>query len=247
MKLHIVSDLHLEHDPDWRLPPTNADVIILAGDIAPGLRGMGAFFKSGKPVLYVPGNHEYYGETLAGLGTAMRLYARPAGITLLDNDEVVLGGVRFLGTTLWTDFLLFGAEMRDAAIAHADQNLNDFITIHNGNRGWLTARQSAELHATAVAWLERKLLEPFDGPTVVITHHAPHANSIHPRLSGRLLNGAFVSDLTRLMGKSSLWIHGHTHNCFDYSVEGTRVIANPKGYVDENSAFDPTLVIAIPA
>ena len=45
MKLHIVSDLHFEHDPQWRLPRAEADVLVLAGDIAPGLRGLGAFFK----------------------------------------------------------------------------------------------------------------------------------------------------------------------------------------------------------
>jgi len=247
VKLHIVSDLHLEHDPDWRLPATEADVLILAGDIAPGLRGMGAFYKYGKPVLYVPGNHEYYGENLPGLAAAMRLYAKPAGISVLDNDEVVIDGVRFLGTTLWTDFELYGEPRRDQAFAYADKHLNDYITIRNGSGGWFTARQSAELHARAATWLAGKLDEPFPGTTVVITHHAPHPNSAHKRYNGHLLNGAFVSDLTRLMGKAALWIHGHTHDSFDYAVAGTRVIANPKGYVNENKEFRPDLVIEVPA
>jgi len=247
VKLHVVSDLHLEHDPDWRLPPTDADVLVLAGDIAPGLRGMGAFFKFGKPVLYVPGNHEYYGENMSGLVAAMRLYSKPAGITVLDNEEVVVDGVRFLGATLWTDFELYGKNRRDQAIAYADTHLNDYITIRNGSGGWLTARQSAELHVRAVTWLASRLDEPFAGTTVVITHHAPHPNSAHERHRDNLLNGAFVSDLTRLMGKASLWIHGHTHDSFDYSVAGTRVLANPKGYGGENTSFRPDLVIEVPA
>lgn len=246
MKLHVVSDLHLEHDPNWRLPQTDADVLVLAGDIAPGLRGMGAFFKLGKPVLYVPGNHEYYGENVPGLLAAMRLYAKPSGITIVDNEEVVIDGVRFLGSTLWTDFALYGADKRDQSIAYADKHLNDYITIRNGQGGWLTARQTMDMHAKAVAWLGRKLAEPFDGTTVVITHHAPHPNSVHARFSGHLLNSAFVSNLTPLMGKAPLWIHGHTHNCFDYAVAGTRVVANPKGYGDENKAFDSAFVVTVP-
>jgi predicted phosphodiesterase len=245
VKLHIVSDLHLEHDPDWRLPATDADILILAGDTGPGLRGLGAFFKYGKPVLYVPGNHEYYGENLPGLAAAMRLYAKPAGITILDGDEAVIDDVRFLGTTLWTDFCVLGAAKQSQAIAYADKHLNDYIAIRNGDGGWLTAQQSSVLHVRALNWLERKLAQPFAGTTVVVTHHAPHPNSIHERFAGHLLNGAFVSDLTRLMGKAPLWIHGHTHNCFDYTVQGTRVIANPKGYGDENKAFRPDLVVEV--
>ena len=245
MKLHIVSDLHLEHDPDWRLPATDADVLILAGDIAPGLRGMGAFFKYGKPVLYVPGNHEYYGENLPGLAAAMRLYARPAGITILDGEEAVVGGVRFLGVTLWTDFCVLGEARQSQAIAYADKHLNDYIAIRNGDGGWLTARQSTVMYHRAVEWLESKLAEPFAGATVVVTHHAPHPNSIHERYAGHLLNGAFVSDLSYLMGKAALWVHGHTHHCFDYTVQGTRVMANPKGYGKENKSFRPDLVVEL--
>jgi predicted phosphodiesterase len=247
LKLHVVSDLHLEHVPGWRLPKADADVLVLAGDVGSGLRGMGAFYKLGKPVLYIPGNHEYYGENIPGQLAAMRLYAKPAGITVLNNDEVVLGGVRFLGTTLWTDFRLLGADKRADALAYAERHFNDYITISNGNGGWLSAQDTADLHAKSVVWLERKLAEPFDGPTVVISHHAPHRNSVKPKYNGHLLTGAFASDLTRLMGKAALWIHGHTHHSFDYDVAGTRIFANPKGYGDENPDFDPGLVVSLPA
>jgi predicted phosphodiesterase len=246
LKLHVVSDLHLEHDPDWRLPETDADVLILAGDVAPGLRGLGAFFKYGKPVLYVPGNHEFYGENLPGLLAAMRLYAKAAQVTVLQQDECVLGRVRFLGATLWTDFAVHGEQRSRALMAYAEKHLNDYITIRNGSGGWLSARESAEMHRRERSWLERKLAEPFDGATVVITHHAPHPDSIHPRHDGHLMSGAFASNLGHLMGRAQLWVHGHTHDSFDYQVSGTRVLANPKGYGAENKHFLADLVIDIP-
>lgn len=221
-------------------------MLILAGDIAPGLRGLGAFFKYDKPVIYVPGNHEYYGENLPGLRAAMRLYAQPAGITVLDQEEAVIGGVRFLGATLWTDFALFGESRREQAISYADRHLNDYITIRNAQGGWFSARQSWELHAAAVKWLKDSLERPFPGQTVVITHHGPHPKSVHKRHNGQLLSAAFVSDLTPLMGKAALWIHGHIHNSFDYAVAGTRIIANPKGYGGENKEFIPDYVVEVP-
>lgn len=207
---------------------------------------MGAFYKAGKPVIYVPGNHEYYGENIPGQLAAMRLYAKPAGVTVLNNEEVVIGGVRFLGATLWTDFNVMGAAKRAEALEYAERHFNDYITIRNGSGGWLSAQETVDLHVKSAAWLERKLAEPFDGTTVVITHHAPHPRSVKPKHNGHLLTCAFASDLSRMMGKAALWIHGHTHHSFDYDVAGTRILANPKGYVDENQDFDPRLVVSVP-
>jgi hypothetical protein len=110
---------------------------------------------------------------------------------------------------------------------------------------------SIALCKRAADWLAHRLAEPFDGPTVVITHHAPSPRSIHPRFAGSPLNGCFVSDLERLMDgeRVHLWIHGHTHDSFDYTVAGTRVLCNPRGYakngLNENVAFDAGLVVAV--
>ncbi len=244
MKLHIVSDLHLEFEPGWVLPTTDADVLVLAGDIHPGLKSLSAFAKAGKPVLFVPGNHEFYGEQMEGLTAAMRLYAGACHVTLLDCDEVVIRGVRFLGATLWTDFALNGQEQVDAALVEADRHMNDYVSIRYGE-GWLTPDKTLQAHRAARAWLASRLAEPFAGPTVVITHHAPHPGSIQARYQGNALNPAFASNLGELMGESCLWIHGHTHASSDYVVKGTRVICNPKGYRDENPDFQPRLVIEI--
>jgi len=100
-------------------------------------------------------------------------------------------------------------------------------------------------------WLASRLATPHDEPTVVITHHAPSPRSIHPRFAGTLLNACFVSDAESLLGadRALLWIHGHTHDSFDYEVKGTRVVCNPRGYsrsgVNENPHFDPNFTIEV--
>lgn len=244
MKLHVVSDLHFEFDPEWQLPRTESDVLILAGDVAPGLRGMARFAHYRTPVIYVPGNHEYYGESLEGMRQAMALCAGSFGIRLLDQGELRLPGVRFLGVTLWTDFRLFGEHRVTEATDYANNHLNDYISIRAGGR-LLSPGQTIGLHESAVAWLEAKLAEPFEGETVVITHHGPHPRSLHPRHAVGLLNAAYTSDLSRLMGRAALWVHGHTHCSLDYLAGGTRVLCNPKGYRNENRDFDPGLVVTV--
>ena len=121
-----------------------------------------------------------------------------------------------------------------------------------------SAYDAARLHTKSRLWLETRLEQHFDGQTVVITHHAPHRLSIHPRYSGRLLNAAFVSDMSRFFENVDLWIHGHMHDSFDYKIDNTRVIATPRGYAMnrldaefpsmlqwENEAFDPSLVVDV--
>jgi Icc-related predicted phosphoesterase len=100
-----------------------------------------------------------------------------------------------------------------------------------------------------VKWLERKLTEAFDGPTVVVSHHLPHRQSIHPKYQGNPLNPCFASDLARLVrAPVALWIHGHTHESMDYVVNGTRVVCNPRGYVpmEPNPSFDSMRVVDLP-
>ena len=244
MRLHILSDLHLEFDPSFRPPAAGADVLILDGDIAPGTDGLGAFADSAIPVVYVPGNHEYYGADLETTERRIRRYARDVGIHLLDRDELVLNGVRFLGATLWTDFNLDGVDLIPRALEEAKRQVLDFRLIRYRDR-LLIPEDTIDFHREAVRWLAQKLASPFAGQTVVITHHAPHPRSVHARFQGNVVNPAFVSDLTPLMGKAALWIHGHTHDSFDYEVAGTRVICNPKGYLDENRSFRPDLTITV--
>jgi predicted phosphodiesterase len=268
MQIQIFSDLHLEFSdkhPPFEPPHTGADVVVLAGDIDNGTRAIDWAEKSfpDATVLYVPGNHEYYGADLNE--TAMALTARAAdsaNVRLLDNDQVVIDGVRFLGTTLWTDFELFGRHNLQPALEESLRYVLDFRAIRWGTSDLFTPEQSIELHRESLAFLEESLAQPFPGRTVVITHHAPHPGSLHPRWADNLTSAAFISDLTRLLGKAGLWIHGHTHDSFDYTVNGTRVLANPMGYRTsnwreardgsvpawvkyENERFDPAFTVRV--
>jgi predicted phosphodiesterase len=253
MRIHVLSDLHLSLGA-MAQPPSDADVVVLAGDIARPREAAAWAQGFGKPVVYVLGNHEYYGATLDGAMAELKHLCKGTSVHVLHCEEAVLGGVRFLGATLWTDFDLFGlGEPKAAAMAAAQRMIRDFSVIRTDEAGTLfTPDDSAALFGRHAAWLGRKLATPHAGPTVVVTHHAPSTRSIHPRFSESILNACFVSDLECLLGheRVGLWIHGHTHDSFDYGVNGTRVLCNPRGYardgVNENASFDPGLTIEVP-
>jgi hypothetical protein len=124
----------------------------------------------------------------------------------------------------------------------------DYRLIRAASGELFNARESIALHQQARQWLASALLESVDQKTVVITHHAPHPLSVHPRFAGNAVNPAFVSDLTELMGGPQLWVHGHAHNGFDYQVAGTRVVANPAGYRKHRKGAEPAgLIKSAPA
>ncbi|OIR18046.1 3',5'-cyclic adenosine monophosphate phosphodiesterase CpdA [mine drainage metagenome] len=250
MRIHVLSDLHIEIAA-YQPQPVECDVVVLAGDIGNHVQGMewGRHSWPAKEILYVPGNHEFYRLGRVETLRQMRVRANELGVHLLDNDEVVIAGIRFLGSTLWTDFDLFGEELKKAAMAEGKKYLNDFRLIRERFRMFSPAR-SAQLHKTSRAWLAAKLQEPFPGKTVVVTHHLPSARSVAERYRASLTSACFASNLDELMGASALWIHGHTHDSFDYVLHGTRVVCNPRGYCrnpekPENLEFDPGLVVEV--
>ena len=250
MKLNVLSDLHLSQG-ELPIPDADADLVVLAGDIARPARAIAWASRIPKPVLYVAGNHEFYGGTIEGTAAELKRLAAGSNVRVLDCEEVRIGGVRFLGATLWTDFRIAGeGEARAAAAREAERFMRDFSVVRMGEARF-TPEASAALFARHAAWLAARLAEPHPGPTVVITHHAPSPKSIHPRFEGSPLNACFVSDAERLLDghRARLWIHGHTHDSFDYAVNGTRVICNPRGYakdgVDENAAFRADLVVEV--
>jgi predicted phosphodiesterase len=253
MKINVLSDLHLGYS-SWDTPINGSDLVVLAGDIAPPRLAIAWALRLQKPVVYVPGNHEFYGSSIEHTTAQLEALCAGTQVHVLDDDVAVIGGVRFVGTTLWTDFRACGdGEARSAAMEDAKRQLRDFnrIRLSKGSTRPFTPEDAAALFEHHATWLARQLAEPHDGPTVVVSHHAPSLRSIHPRFAGSLLNASFVSDVEHLLGadKACCWIHGHTHDSFDYTVRGTRVICNPRGYAkagrNENRHFDPHLVIDV--
>ena len=203
-----------------------------------------------KEIIYVAGNHEFYGKNRKDVLASLRIAARDTGVHFLDNEEVVIDGVRFLVSTLWTDFKLFGEELNKVCMVDGQNCLNDFRVIQNGE--WtFTAQDSIDLHNESVAWLTLNLIEEkHDGKTVVVTHHLPSRLSVADRYKDNLLSACFASNLDHLFGYSELWVHGHTHDSFDYIAGSTRVVCNPRGYCqyeggEENGDFNPNLVVEI--
>lgn len=247
MRIRILSDLHHEHFGGRReLPAIEADVVVLAGDIHSHLEGLywarEAFADT--PVIYVAGNHEFYSSDLPELTQAMRNLARELDIHFLENDAVVIDGVRFLGTTLWTDFQLYGADAYPTAHELALQLMPDFNCIDWFGADF-TPEHSIALHQASRAWLHERLDEPFSGPNIVITHHAPSARSIPPQFVGDGLSPAFASNCDELVARADLWIHGHVHQSLDYYIGNARVVANPGAYPREDGGFDATKIIEV--
>ncbi len=244
MHLHILSDVHLEfagYDP----PAVAADVVVLAGDTQPGCDGVAwaARAYAGKLVVYVPGNHEYYGQAYPAHLHALRRAARGTNVHVLDRDALDVDGVRILGCTLWTDFAASGP--RRAAMGLAADTMWDYHEIHVGPRQRVaTPADTLRWHRAARAWLERELAAS-SRPTIVVTHHAPSLRSFSPRPDDLPYAPAYASNLETLVTSSgaALWVHGHIHQAHDYRLGDTRVICNPHGYPDQTTiGFDPALV-----
>ena len=250
MKLWVLSDLHLEVEAlrEPLVRPEGVDVCIMAGDLTnSAVKGVRWLAENvDVPSVYVAGNHEFYRNSVVeGLAEGKAEAARHEHVHFLEDDFVVFGGVRFVGAALWTDFRVMGNQ--PLAMEHAGRAMNDYRAISWRKQPWqrFLPRHAHNMHESSRLYISTLLTIPFDGPTVVVTHHCPHPFSISERFRGDLLNAAFSSDLSDVIesGRPDLWVHGHTHDSFDYEVDGTRVVCNPRGYGRENGAFNRGLVV----
>jgi hypothetical protein len=263
MRLLVISDVHLEFGP-FTFPKQmpEFDVAVFAGDmhqpIDAALKWMiqqrDAGPLRGREIVYVAGNHEFYKSELKGNLAAGAKQAEEAGIHLLHRRTVIIGDVRFVGGTLWTDYRLLGTPK--PSMVFAGQELNDHRLIRyreeSGHFSRFMPWHAAAEHRLDLAFIRSELATEHKGPTVVVTHHAPHPGSVQPRHQGSALSPAFASDLDALIEEyqPELWIHGHDHGSHDYRVGRTRVFANQAGYPNlhggrENHGFDPRCVIAV--
>jgi predicted phosphodiesterase len=263
MKLLVLSDIHLELGTALTLPPgLQYDAVVLAGDIhSPGHKAVHWAKRDstfgGKPIILVPGNHEFYNCAMDVELEQMLVAADGSNVHVLRRDVVVVGGVRFIGCTLWTDFLLPVRQADDSLVSdlgrsltEASRCMNDFRLIevsavmkspHRGRRfrRLLRAEDTLAMHWVDRDWLRRELANSFDGPTVVVTHHAPAGGSVARQYAADWLTPAFVSDLPAAFFEvPALWVHGHTHSPFDYQRGTCRVVSNPRGYRMHDGSFE---------
>ncbi|AZY47957.1 metallophosphoesterase [Bordetella avium] len=273
MRIQLLSDIHLEANPDFEFSPApGADVLVLAGDIGsyqagsqlPGDDfGLGRFMAARPPaVIFVPGNHEFDGLAYQAATERMRAVCERLNIYWLERETLVLDGVRFAGATLWTDFEALAITQKtetlrrqqlEKAYRAANFYLSKNTTLDNEGQPML-AEALRELGLQSQAWLRRTLAQPFDGPTVAITHFAPSLRSADPRYGLTPGTAGFCNALDDLLAQADLWLHGHLHCPHDYVVQDPatgrrcRVVANPLGYrrKGEQKHFLPHCVIEVP-
>jgi Icc-related predicted phosphoesterase len=248
MRLHILSDLHVEFGP-FQPRTVEADVIVLAGDVHAGANGIRWIFQHfpTRPVIYVLGNHEFYAENIPILTSEIKDLAKGSNVHVLENDRIEIDGVVFLGATLWTDFGLYGDVVLAEAVAAAAMMDFQKIRVTHDYRRFRPA-DARRVHAQSASWLTKQIEDVRGRRFVVVTHHAPSPRSISERYRNDPLNPAFASNLEPLIQNSgaALWIHGHIHQHADYAIGSTRVIANPRGYPQEgHTDFDASLTIDV--
>ena len=251
MKIRLLSDLHTE----FRLPyKTHAmseyrgeDVLVLAGDIASGSTNtmdvIKHFLDCGFPkVIYVPGNHEYYGTDFDDFNAKMedRCFITP-NTYFLNADNVVLDGVLFIGATLWTNF----ADNPFSQSA-AKRGINDFRVIKG-----FDVNRCARTYYQHLDYIKDQYEQRGDSKVVVVTHFLPARECIAPRFRGAdLINDYFANNLGEYIATMSdtTWLFGHTHDATDIVLGDTRVVANPHGYysaMNDGVGFDPFKIIEI--
>jgi Icc-related predicted phosphoesterase len=255
MKIALASDLHVEFGDIDLVNTQGADLLILAGDICmlkdldkQSERGDTArnFFQrvsSAFPrTLYVMGNHEHYSGDFAKGPERFRTFCEThhiTNITLLDKESVKINDYEFIGGTLWTNF----NDMDTFTMHNAATSMNDYHGVKNSNDtvSWkFLPKHALQDHTRMLGYLQTCMdnyreSKRTDNRIVVITHHAPSKSSVHEKYAhDRLMNGNFYSDLDNFIMANpqiQLWVHGHMHDPFDYGVGGTRVVCNPRGYV----------------
>lgn len=274
MRLWILSDLHVELTRGWDLPSGSArprfDVLVVAGDLIPraerGVRWLRERVTD-RPVIYVVGNHEFYGADEFRTVEKAKAAAAGTNIHVLQYESVRIEYVTFAGATTWTDFDLLGAQHR--AMSVAAERMNDFRKIRTAHyQRRFRPYHAYARHLAARLFFEGEMRKVRSGKLVVVSHHAPHPGAAvrlsDPPKPDEILNAAYRSDLTALMRPTAddgpgalkpadLWIYGHTHESEDTVIGATRIVSNAKGYGPwppqqrgwDNPHFDPNFVIEI--
>lgn len=240
MRMYVLSDLHLEF-ADFVAPTLDVDVVILAGDIHSLTRGVEwASDTFHCDVCYVLGNHEFYRGHLDRTLEKAKAKAAPH-VHLLENETFIFRNTRFLGTTGWTDFTSSGDI--SAAMSIARQEMTDFRLIRTGpSYRRIRPDDIAERNRCSKQWLAAELVKPFDGRSIVITHHAPLIE-VGGDENGGHLTAAYCNAWHGLVMMADGWVFGHTHCAVDVHLGGCHLISNPRGYPGESTGFDAHKIV----
>jgi len=248
MKIHVLSDLHLEFEP-FHYPENDCDIVVLAGDIHvkdKGIRWALEYLKH-KQVIYVLGNHEFYGKAYPKHIETLKILTKHSHVHLLEQQTHSISGVNFIGCTLWTDFAIYG----DPRIMgyECQQRMSDYKKIRVSPKySKLRSLDVAMIHRQSRLWLESELAHRQGEKNIVVSHHGPSEQSLLASKRGGALNCAYVSNLESVIEtyQPHYWLHGHVHDSSDYHIKGCRVLCNPRGYPSErNKQFDAGLTFEI--
>ncbi len=247
MNIQILSDIHLEFE-EFEIDYSNSDVVVLAGDIHIGDKGVKWALEAIKdiPVVYVLGNHEYYRQAYPKLSRKLKELVTGTNVFLLENDHIELETIHFFGCTLWTDFELLG----DPRVAgyECQQKMTDFKKIKKEpNYSKIRSLDISLINKKSVHWLESAIMPDLE-KSVIVTHHAPSRQSIPEHLKNDIISAGYASNLDNLVKglNPTVWIHGHVHESADYKIGSTRVLSNPRGYPGErNLQFDPSFIVSL--
>jgi len=203
-------------------------------------------------VIYIMGNHEFYhGKFYAGIDYMREECAKYPNVYMLEQDTKIIDDVVFVGGTLWTNM-----NKRDPLTMHAIETMmNDFRIIRNDYRSYapMSALDVAIRHDKTLAYIKLMVQEHKDKTCVVVGHHSPSFQSVHPMYAHEtLMNGGYHSDLSEFIldhPQIKLWVHGHTHHPFDYVIGETRIVCNPRGYENdgysEDTGWNPNIVLEV--
>lgn len=257
MKIQVISDVHLEFRTRFNPKPViqkNADYIVFAGDIVISPQAAYDYLSEVRKqtkasIIYVLGNHEFYGNQLPDVVDEYEQAIDSIEDTyLLEKSSVCFANhnIRFVGSTGWTSY-------RNGEDQHACEMLmNDFRAIKAiddfGQQRFIEPIQLRAEHTRCKKFFEENLTRQGVDYLIAVSHHAPAPKSIAPRYRTSNINGAFYEDLRDLIYKyePNMWIHGHVHSTCNYTVGKTEVVCNPMGYpFEQDNGFMNGMMIKL--
>lgn len=247
MRLALISDVHLECLP-WEMGEADFDVLVGAGDLYQGGDPVSWLARQarGRPAIFVPGNHDFFGFDIPRALDTWRKRARGTSVSVLYNESLFINGVRFLGTPLWSGLAAYlGPEIGPVMMGpRVRRAVGDFTHIFGARGGLWTPTQMVAEHLRACEFLDAELpgTDEVSWPTVVVSHWPPARRSLSDGFENHPLNAYFVNANEPLVERATLWCHGHVHQPHDYRIgpEGRgRVVCNPRGYTSKKKSERP--------